>query len=197
MKWWTISVRRNHGSRLIYLFLASTIWSENAMKEASGILFTFDSAVLPLHRPHWEGWGNFMGTLMLGNVEGTLRGQTGAGGRAGRLDGWVGGWLDEAEQTHLWRGVLEPWSCYGVDIENLFCLGLRRVGFHLGEREWQNIKKNFLVDSQSACLPCPFRSETWECGQVGMVMKGGFIWRQGRRGYLTFTPGTKSQKKTS
>lgn len=43
-------------------------------------------------------------------------------------------------KTHLWRCVLEPWSCYGVDIENLFCLGLRRVGFHLGEREWQNRK---------------------------------------------------------
>lgn len=67
---------------------------------------------------------------MFGNVDGTLRGQTRAGGWAGRLDG-----LDEAGVTHLGRGVLEPWSCYGVDIENLFCLGLRRVGFHLGEKE--------------------------------------------------------------
>lgn len=50
-----------------------------------------------------------MGTLMLGNVEGTLRGQTGAGGRAGRLDGWVGGWMKRSKRTFdvvFWnRGV--------------------------------------------------------------------------------------------
>lgn len=38
--------------------------------------------------------------------------------------------------THLCCCDLEPSSGYRVDIENLFCLGLRRVRFNLG-KEWQ------------------------------------------------------------
>lgn len=49
--------------------------------------FTFDSSVLPLYRPRGGWCENVM--LMFGNVEGTLRRQTGAGGWAGRLDGWM------------------------------------------------------------------------------------------------------------
>lgn len=112
-----------------------------------------------------------MGLLMFGNVEGTSCGQTGAGGWAGRLDGWV----DEAGKTHLWRGVLEPWSCYGVDIENLFCLGLRRVGFHLGEKEWQNRK--ILFGRQSVSLSAlPSQEWIWKGGQVGMAMRSVWGW---------------------
>lgn len=102
--------------------------------------------------PFWlgcsEGWReNITALLMSDDVEGMLCGQTGAGGWAGRLDGWM-----KLVKTHLWRSVLEPWSCYGVDIENLFCLGLRRVEFHLGEKEWQNRKILFwLTVGQPVC----------------------------------------------
>lgn len=138
--------------------------------------FTFDSSVLPLYRPRWGWCENAMGTLMFGNVEGTLCGQTGAGGWAGGQAGWV----DEAgKKTHLWRGVLEPWSCYGVDIENLFCLGLRRVGFHLGEREWQN--REILFGRQSVSLSAlPSQEWIWKGGEVGMAMKS--VWRVGGEG---------------
>ena len=58
--------------------------------------FTFDSSVLPLYRPRWGWCENAMGTLMFGNVEGTLCGQTGAGGWAGGQAGWV----DEAGEKN-------------------------------------------------------------------------------------------------
>lgn len=38
--------------------------------------------------------------------------------------------------THLCCCVMEPWSCYRVDIENWFCVRLRRVGINLW-KEWQ------------------------------------------------------------
>lgn len=39
--------------------------------------------------------------------------------------------------THLCCCVMEPWSCYRVDIENWFCVRLRRVGINLW-KEWKN-----------------------------------------------------------
>lgn len=111
----------------------------------------------------WECRGHVVWTDWSGRV----------GGRAGRLDGRM-----KLVKTHLWRSVLEPWSCYGVDIENLFCLGLRRVGFHLGEKEWQNRK--ILFGWQSVSLSAlPSQEWIWRGGQVGMAMRSVWGWGWG------------------
>lgn len=119
----------------------------------------------------WECRGHVVGTDWSGRV----------GGRAG--------WVDEAGKTHLWRSVLEPWSCYGVDIENLFCLGLRRVGFHLREREWQNRK--ILFGGQSVSLSAlPSQEWIWKGGRVGMAMRSVWGWGRGGGGGGGFPVGS-------
>lgn len=70
----------------IRVMLKILIWRERDHLKKHG--FTFDSSGL-VYRSLWEWRENIMALLMSDNVEGVLCGQTGAGGWAGGLDGWM------------------------------------------------------------------------------------------------------------